>query len=80
LIQRKGKHYSKSIDVYRKLALEVDIELAKSKSETFRKFLECIKGLLMYKINLYKLKLKISSFFLKKVIVIIKEYKFVNLR
>jgi 5S rRNA maturation endonuclease (ribonuclease M5) len=43
LIQRKGKHYSKSIDVYRKLALEVDIELAKSKSETFRNFLECLK-------------------------------------
>ncbi|MEM2441943.1 MAG: hypothetical protein QXX99_06195 [Candidatus Bathyarchaeia archaeon] len=44
MMQRKGRHYTKSPEVYRQLAREVDIEKAASKSETFRRFIEALKA------------------------------------
>ncbi|MEM2164069.1 MAG: hypothetical protein QXR62_06610 [Candidatus Bathyarchaeia archaeon] len=44
IMQRRGRHYIKSPEVYRQLAREVDIEKAASKSETFRRFIETLEA------------------------------------
>ncbi|MEM1936533.1 MAG: hypothetical protein QXD14_07440 [Sulfolobales archaeon] len=44
IMQRRGRYYIKSPEVYRQLAREIDIEKAASKSETFRRFIETLKA------------------------------------
>ena len=44
IMQRRGRHYIKSPEVYRQLAREIDIEKAASKSGTFRRFIEILEA------------------------------------
>jgi len=43
LMQREGKYYVKSPEVYKRLAQEVDVERARAKSKTFEDFLRHLK-------------------------------------
>ena len=43
LIQKAGRHFIKSPEVYKQLAKEVDIEKAIKKSETFKRFIELLQ-------------------------------------
>jgi len=43
LMQKKGKHYVKSPEIYKRLAKEVDIKEAIAKSETFKNFIEILE-------------------------------------
>ncbi|MEX2704536.1 MAG: hypothetical protein Q6352_004645 [Candidatus Freyrarchaeum guaymaensis] len=42
-MQKKGKHYVKSPEIYKRLAKEVDIKEAIAKSETFKNFIEILE-------------------------------------
>jgi hypothetical protein len=44
LIQKTGRHFIKSAEVYKRLAKEVDIEKAVKKSETFKSFIELLQS------------------------------------
>jgi hypothetical protein len=43
LMQKTGKHYIKSPEVYKQLAKEVNLKKAAKKSETFKKFIEILR-------------------------------------
>lgn len=43
VMQKKGRYYIKSPEIYRQLAKEVDFEKAVKKSETFKKFIEVLQ-------------------------------------
>jgi hypothetical protein len=43
-MQKKGKQYIKSPEIYKRLAKEVDIEKAVKKSETFKSFIELLQS------------------------------------
>jgi len=43
LMQKEGKYYVKSPEVYKRLAQEVDVEHARAKSKTFEDFLRHLK-------------------------------------
>jgi hypothetical protein len=44
LIRRRGGHYVKSPEAYRRLAEEVDVGCAVARSKTFRDFVECLES------------------------------------
>jgi len=43
LMQKMGRYFIKSLEVYKRLAKEVDLEKAVKKSETFKSFIEILR-------------------------------------